>query len=270
MQKISIIMPSFNQAGYINEARNSVLNQDYEDKELIVIDGGSDDGTVDILESYGDRIKYWVSESDGGQSDALNKALRQVTGDIVGWMNADDYYLPGAFKAVIDAANGSPEKTCFHGSSVMVGSAGQYQGLQISFPFSQNQFLAEGFHVFTQAFFWRSECVRGKFEFNEQLHRTMDFHFFAWLGKAYGNQRFCCINRALGAFRRHEAQKTTASGGDLVDVEYQQIETLLDVKTSRLHKRRALRMLYRARRAAYYALLFFRIKKTVPRDLYRV
>ena len=88
--RISIVMPSFNQASYISEAINSILNQEYENLELIVIDGGSDDGTGEILESYSDRLSYWCSESDGGQADALNKGFAKATGDIMGFVNSDD------------------------------------------------------------------------------------------------------------------------------------------------------------------------------------
>lgn len=93
-------MPSFNQADYLGPAIESILNQGYPDLELIVMDGGSQDHSVEILQSYGSDISFWKSEADRGQSDALNKAFKRVTGDIVGWLNSDDCYEPGTFEAV--------------------------------------------------------------------------------------------------------------------------------------------------------------------------
>lgn len=98
--KISIITPSFNQGKYIDQCIKSVLNQGYPDFEHIIVDGGSTDNTLDILKSYKHLI--WISEKDKGLSDALNKALKMVRGDIVGWLNTDDFYCSGTFIKVIN------------------------------------------------------------------------------------------------------------------------------------------------------------------------
>ncbi|RZK26019.1 MAG: glycosyltransferase, partial [Flavobacterium sp.] len=98
--KISIITPSFNQCQYIEQTILSVLNQNYPNLEYIVIDGGSTDGTVDILKKYDGRIAYWTSEPDKGQTDALNKGFERATGDIVNWINSDDYYAPDTLAQV--------------------------------------------------------------------------------------------------------------------------------------------------------------------------
>src|SRR5262249_25886537 len=111
----SIVMPSFRQAHYIDRSIRSILNQRYPDTELIVIDGGSQDGTVAILESYARQLAYWRSEPDQGQSDALNKGFRQATGEIVGWLNSDDLYLPGAFQDVARVFNAHPEIDVVYG-----------------------------------------------------------------------------------------------------------------------------------------------------------
>jgi glycosyltransferase involved in cell wall biosynthesis len=101
--KISIVMPSFNQAGFLPKAIDSVLSQDYSNIELVVLDGGSTDGSLEILEQYGEKLAFWCSEPDKGQSDALNKGLQRITGDIVGWLNSDDTYQPGTFAEVATA-----------------------------------------------------------------------------------------------------------------------------------------------------------------------
>src|ERR1035437_5893645 len=98
--KISVITPSFNSGKSIERAIKSVLAQDYKNFEHIIMDGGSKDGTVEILKKY--KHLRWVSESDGGQADAINKGFQRSTGDIIACLNADDYFFPGAFSAVIE------------------------------------------------------------------------------------------------------------------------------------------------------------------------
>ncbi len=98
--KISIVTPSYNSAEFIEDCIQSVLKQNYPNFEHIIIDGGSTDGTVEILKKY-PHLK-WISEPDEGQSDALNKGFKKAEGDIIGWLNSDDVYLPGTFNKVAD------------------------------------------------------------------------------------------------------------------------------------------------------------------------
>jgi glycosyltransferase involved in cell wall biosynthesis len=101
--KLSIVTPSLNQGPFIERTIRSVLDQGYENLEYLVVDGGSEDGTVETIRSFEDRISWWVSEPDGGQTDALNKGFARATGEVVAWINSDDHYLPGAFDRAIDA-----------------------------------------------------------------------------------------------------------------------------------------------------------------------
>lgn len=103
--RISIVTPSYNQCLYLEEALRSVYLQNYPNMEHIVIDGGSTDASIEIIETYRDYMDYWVSESDCGQSDALNKGLERVSGDVIGWLNSDDTYEPGTFYEVAMAFN---------------------------------------------------------------------------------------------------------------------------------------------------------------------
>lgn len=107
--KLSIITPSLNQGAFIERTMRSVLDQGYEDLEYVVVDGGSSDDSVEIIKRFEDRLAWWVSEPDEGQTDALNKGLERTSGDIVAYINSDDYYLPGAFDAAMAAfENGDP------------------------------------------------------------------------------------------------------------------------------------------------------------------
>jgi glycosyltransferase involved in cell wall biosynthesis len=99
--RLTVITPSLNQAKYLERTLRSVLDQGYPNLEYIVMDGGSTDGSVDILRRYDDRLAYWVSQPDEGQSWAINRAVERSTGDVIAYINSDDYYLPGAFDATL-------------------------------------------------------------------------------------------------------------------------------------------------------------------------
>ncbi len=103
LAKISLITPSYNQAIYLEQTIQSVISQHYPNLEHIVIDGGSTDGSVEIIKKYEKHLTYWVSEPDKGQSNAINKGLQKATGSIINWLNSDDYLETGALHFVADA-----------------------------------------------------------------------------------------------------------------------------------------------------------------------
>ena len=128
--RITIITPSYNQGQFIEETIQSVLNQGYPNLEYIIIDGGSTDQTVEIIKRYAAQIAYWVSEPDRGQTHAINKGLAQATGEILAYLNSDDYYLPGALHAVAKYFGCNPQVDLLHGCCRYVNEQGEPIGEQ--------------------------------------------------------------------------------------------------------------------------------------------
>ncbi len=127
---VSIVMPSFNQAAFITASVQSVLSQSYANLELIVADGGSGDGTQALLASLQaqDARLHWVSEPDAGPADALNKALRSVRGTVIGWLNSDDVYIPGAVQRAVQALANSPDLMMVYGHAEHIDADGKVLG----------------------------------------------------------------------------------------------------------------------------------------------
>ncbi len=143
---ISVITPSYNAADYIEEAIESVLNQSYKFYEHIIVDGGSTDGTLDILKKY-PHLK-WISEPDNGQSDAMNKGFTYSKGDIIVYLNADDYFDPDAFLAVINSFNEE------RNTDIVVGN------LKIEFEGGNSEITGINFKpdLFSMLNWWKSDC----------------------------------------------------------------------------------------------------------------
>jgi len=124
LPRISVVTPSLNKGRYLRQCIESVLSQDYPNLEFFIVDGGSTDESLSIIQEYGSAISYSVSEPDCGQSDAINKGFRRASGEIVAWLNADDYYFDGVFERVIDVYKDDPTAPFYFGDGLRVDEDG--------------------------------------------------------------------------------------------------------------------------------------------------
>ncbi|MGB3309791.1 MAG: glycosyltransferase family 2 protein [Nodosilinea sp.] len=206
--RISIIVPSLNQGEYIRQCIESILSQQYPGLELIIIDGKSSDQSVEIIREYDDHISAWVSEHDTGQSDAINKGFKQATGDIVAWLNADDFYLPKSFQHVKDAYQANPSSPLYFGDGFRVGKDGET--ISKFFPTEKvlfdRQALVMGLNYILQpsTFINRKALIKvGYLDVN--LHYGMDSDLWMRLSSIGSPQ---AIQLPLAASREYETTKT--------------------------------------------------------------
>jgi GT2 family glycosyltransferase len=200
--RISIITPSYNQGEYIEETIQSVLNQGYPNLEYIIIDGGSTDHTIEIIKRYESQIHYWISEPDRGQTHAINKGLAQATGEILAYLNSDDYYLPGTLQKIADHFQAHPQTSLCHGHCRYVDEQGHKIGEQIA-NISKFDEIIDLWGVwwrkrqFVQPeVFWSRRMTEQIGDFDESLHYVMDYEYW------------CRILRAGGQVGKVEAETT--------------------------------------------------------------
>lgn len=203
--RVAIVTPSFNQARFVGATVDSVLSQNYPNLAYVVQDGGSTDGTKDVLGAYGDRLS-WTSAADGGQTAAINAGFCKVSGDIMAYLNSDDLLLPGSLEAVADAFARYPDVDVVYSHRIIVDDAGHEIGRWV-LPPHDRQAIGWADYVPQETMFWRRRVWDAIGPFDESFRYAMDWDFILRAQRA--GFRFKRLPLFLACFRVHETQKTT-------------------------------------------------------------
>lgn len=213
--RITIITPSYQQREYLEECLLSVRDQEYGNVEHIVVDGGSTDGSKDLLERYSDGLAWWCSEPDHGQSDAINKGLARCTGEVFAWLNSDDVLLPGALHAVAKAFEQAPRTVILEGARLTLTSDGKRDRMPQNTPANADAlFIAP--HVNQQATFFKTSAVKAQGGVDTALHYAMDLDLWWRVLFAHGTDGFSSIPAELALFRLQPSSKTMQGSEDFV------------------------------------------------------
>lgn len=205
---VSIVTPSYNQAPFLEETILSVLSQEYPNLEYVIVDGGSSDGSLEIIQKYAHRLSWWVSEKDQGQTDAINKGFARARGDILAWLNSDDLYEPEAVREAVSFLQAHPEVGMVYGDAKLIDETGRQIGL---FPARQTDYqrLLDGYvHIPQQAAFFRGELWRRVAPLDTSFYFAMDYDLWVRLAKV---APLCYQPRLWASFRLHASGKTGIS-----------------------------------------------------------
>lgn len=207
--KVSIVTPSFNQADFLERTIRSVLEQDYPDIEYIIVDGGSTDGSREIIQKYAERLAWWVSEPDRGQTDAINKGFARASGEIFAWLNSDDTYAPHAVAEAVDFLKRNPQVGLVYGEANFIDEHDRVIG---RFPAAQTDYarLRRGYvHIPQQAAFWRADLWRQVGPLDPSFYFAMDYDL--WVRLARITELRYLPGRVWANFRLHASGKTIAA-----------------------------------------------------------
>ncbi len=203
---ITLVTPSLNQGPFIGATIESVLSQQYPDLEYVVRDGGSTDNTLEVLASYASRLAC-ISEADGGQSDAINRGLRQAKGEVLSYLNSDDLLLPGALAEVADAFRRDPDVVLVFGRAEYIDAQGRHLSpcLTRADAFAR---LAQGCFIAQPAVFFRRRVWEEVGPFDEHLRHAMDYDYWLRVAERFGADRIQYLDRPLAASRMHPDAKS--------------------------------------------------------------
>ncbi len=203
MQLVSIITPSYNQAAFLEQTMQSVLGQDYPRIEYLVIDGGSTDISVEIIRKYADRLVYWISEKDSGQAEAINKGFARAKGEILAWLNSDDYYLPNTISAALKCFDENPEVVMVYGDMLAVDGNGQTINVLKYKQLSLQDLLC--FQIIGQpSVFFRRSALEKAGPLDTTFHFLLDHHLWIRLAR---QGRILHVPQVWSAARYHAEAK---------------------------------------------------------------
>ena len=213
--KISVVVPSYNQGQYLEETILSIINQQYPNLEVFVVDGGSKDNSVDIIKKYEQHLTWWVSEKDKGQSDAINKGFARMTGEIVTWLCSDDLFTEGTLKRVAEFFSELPDNVgLIYGGATLFGDNIKSKETWGYKDAGVERYIAVQAFPQPSAFFKRKYLQEAGNWVREDLHLGMDFDLFARLGCVC---KFHSVNETFSLYRLHDASKTVSQHSRLVE-----------------------------------------------------
>jgi glycosyltransferase involved in cell wall biosynthesis len=280
--RISIVTPSFNQGRFLEATIRSVLLQGYPDLEYIVMDGGSDDGSVEIIRRYEDWISDWVSRPDRGQGDAVNQGWARATGEILGWLNSDDLYLPGALWRVAREFRDDPALQVLGGETEYIDADGVSTGAKKAWSFDPRTILLSSAPA-QPSTFYRRNALEEVGVLDAKLHNCMDRELALRLGDRFFPKRARSIPHRLSASRIWSVTKSLTGAWPAVQERLQMIDGFLSSSRTITDRRRvrrlahareyhkqALREIEQGRRWRARACLVRKFACTRdPRDLFR-
>lgn len=203
--KISIVTPSFNQARFLEQTIRSVIDQQYPNLEYIIMDGGSTDGSIDIIKKYEKHLTYWKSERDNGQADAIYRGFEMATGEIIAWINSDDYYLANAFHSVETIFCRHTDAAFIIGGHYTVDENGNMLEKYPSFSQDFESLLVWGQHMPQMSSFWLRKTFFDVGGFDRNLHFAFDYDLMLKLTK---RKKAVQCKHYLSVLRGHASTKS--------------------------------------------------------------
>jgi glycosyltransferase involved in cell wall biosynthesis len=202
---VSIVIPTFNQARFLESTIRSVLEQGYPSTEYILVDGGSTDGSIEIIQRYAHRFAWWVSEKDGGHADALNKGFSHAKGEILAWLNSDDTYYPGAISEAVASLQAHPEVGMVYGDADLTDANGKVIGRFASQQTDYRKLLRGSVHIPQATTFFRADLWRQVGPLSLSLFFAFDYDLWVRLAKV---SKLLHVPRKWATFRLHDEGKS--------------------------------------------------------------
>lgn len=208
--RISIITPSYNQGEFLEDTIKSVLDQNYPNIEYIIIDGGSSDNSIEIIKKYEKYLSYWVSEKDNGQTDAINKGFKKATGDIVAWLNSDDYYFPGALNLIAEMYLSDPDAGLYIGNGAVADRSGEkIRRYSHDIIFDYETLLKGSNYILQPSTFINAKAINEVGYLDVSLFYAMDLEYWLRIASKFS---VTTINEELSAYRWYDDIKTKTGG----------------------------------------------------------